>query len=91
MQETKTNDQGVASDSGLTSLALLARYHGQAAEPAQMRHDLGLSIAATCEDPLLAAKRQQLRARSGPVDLKRAVDGKSSRCLVSSSYMEHSW
>ena len=80
MLTTQAPEQNSAPDSGLVCLALLARYHSVAAEPAQMRHELGLSGAATCEDLLLAAKRaplgQQLRARSGPVDLARAAQGK---------------
>lgn len=80
MLTTQAPEQNSAPDSGLLCLALLARYHSVAAEPAQMRHELGLSGAATCEDLLLAAKGaplgQQLRARSGPLDLERAAQGK---------------
>ena len=38
MLATQAPEQTSVPDSGLICLALLARYHGQAAEPAQMRH-----------------------------------------------------
>jgi len=44
-------------DSGLASLALIARFHGKAAEPEQLAHELGLSASAGAEELLLAAKR----------------------------------
>jgi subfamily B ATP-binding cassette protein HlyB/CyaB len=80
MLGTQALEPASTVDSGLVCLALLARYHSVPAEPAQMRHDLGLSGLATCDDLLLAAKRQplcqQLRARTGPIDLGRATEGK---------------
>jgi ABC-type bacteriocin/lantibiotic exporter with double-glycine peptidase domain len=60
----------------LVSLALIARFHGKAAEPKQLKHELGLSAAARAEDLLLAAKQLQLKARVGPVNLTRAASGK---------------
>ena len=63
-------------DAGLASLSVVARFHGKAAEPEQLRHELGLVGAARAEDLLLAAKRLQLKARIGKADgraLERAT------------------
>ena len=62
-------------DSGLASLAVSARFHGKAAEPQQLAHELGLSGPARAEDLLLAAKRLELKAKLGPLDLERATKG----------------
>ena len=70
---------GVASprhDLGLLSLSIVARFHGKAASPEQLRHELGLSAAACAEDLLRAAKRIGLKARIAPLDLERAAQGK---------------
>ena len=67
---------GPGGDSGLACIALLAQFHGVAADPAQLRHKLGLSRPATADDLLQAAGRLQLKARSGPLDLARAADGR---------------
>ena len=76
-------------DSGLVSLALVARFHGKAAEADQLRHELGLTGAARAEDLLLAAKRLELKAKLGPIDLDRAVLGKSPLpCIVELTVME---
>jgi len=56
-------------------LALVARFHGKAAEADQLKHELGLSAAACAEELLLAAKRLGLKARLGPLDLARAAAG----------------
>jgi len=72
-----------AVDSGLVSLALVARFHGKAAEPGQLAHDLGLAGAARAEDLLLAAKRLALKAKLGPLDIERAAQGKAALpCVV---------
>jgi hypothetical protein len=74
-------------DSGLASLAIAARFHGKAAEPAQLAHELGLSGPARAEDLLLAARRLQLKAKLGPLDLERAAPRRAGcRCRASLSY-----
>jgi subfamily B ATP-binding cassette protein HlyB/CyaB len=55
-------------DAGLVSLCVAARFHGKAAEPEQLRHELGLTKPALLEDLLLAAKRLQLKAKIGRLD-----------------------
>ncbi len=62
-------------DSGLLSLAVCARLHAKTAEPAQLAHELGLTTQARIEDLLLAAKRLELKARVGRLDLRRVRDG----------------
>jgi subfamily B ATP-binding cassette protein HlyB/CyaB len=70
-------------DTGLASLAIAARFCGKAAEPAQLAHELGLSGPARAEDLLLAAKRLQLKAKLGPLDLERAAQGRAPLpCVV---------
>jgi subfamily B ATP-binding cassette protein HlyB/CyaB len=71
--EQASNTAGV--DPGLVSLALLARFHGKAAEPAQMAHDLGLTARAGAQDLMLAARRLELKARLAPLDFRRAAAG----------------
>ena len=63
-------------DTGLASLALVARFHGKAAEPDQLAHELGLSVPARAEDLLLAANRLSLKAKIALLDLDRAAAGK---------------
>jgi subfamily B ATP-binding cassette protein HlyB/CyaB len=63
-------------DTGLVSFAICARFHGKAAEPAQLAHELGIGKEASAEELLLAAKRLELKARLGPLDLERAAQGK---------------
>ncbi len=65
----------MADDAALACLALVARFHGVAAEPAQLRHTLGLTADAGAADVLLAAKRLGLKAKAGRLDLGRAVNG----------------
>ena len=55
-------------DAGLECLAVVARFHGKAADPEQLRHELGLSAPARAEELLLAAKRLQLKARIVKLD-----------------------
>jgi subfamily B ATP-binding cassette protein HlyB/CyaB len=70
-------------DAGLTCLALVARFHGKAVDPAQLAHDLGLSGAASLEELLLAAKRLSLRASIDVLDVARAASGKTPLpCIV---------
>jgi len=58
--------------------------HGVAADPAQLRHALGLNRPASVNDLLQAARRLQLKARSGPLDLARAADGRLPLpCIIS--------
>ena len=63
-------------DTGLASLAIAARFHGRAAEPQQLAHELGLTGPAGAEDLLRAARRLELKAKLGPLDLERAALGK---------------
>ena len=63
------------ADPGLTCLAMLARLHASPADPAQLRHELGLSEAATAADILRAARRLKLKAKLGPLSLERAAAG----------------
>ncbi len=65
----------MSSDAGLTCLALVARLHGVAAEPQQLRHSLGLTQAASVEDVLRAARLISLKARAGRIDLDRVAEG----------------
>ena len=55
-------------DAGLVSLSLVARFHGKAADPEQLRHELALSGPAQAEHLLLAAKRLALKARLGRIE-----------------------
>lgn len=72
------------ADCGLACIALLAQLHGVAADPAQLRHALGLNRPASVNDLLQAARRLQLKARSGPLDLARAADGRLPLpCIIS--------
>ena len=63
------------ADPGLTCLAMLARLHASPADPAQLRHELGLTEAATAADILRAAQRLKLKAKIGPLNLERAAAG----------------
>ncbi|WP_301280429.1 type I secretion system permease/ATPase [Chromobacterium subtsugae] len=54
---------GDVVDSGLLSLVLIARYHGIAADPSQLRHQSGLSTPLHEADLLLAARGMGLKAR----------------------------
>ena len=66
----------MADDPGLACLALIARLHGISAEPRQLSHELGLTGNATSGDLLLAARRLELRARAGTLNLERAARGR---------------
>src|SRR5580658_10495991 len=57
-------DAGATTEAGLTALVLIARLHGMAADPAQIRHQAGLGEREFGEDDLLrAAKRLGLKAK----------------------------
>lgn len=62
-------------DAGLASLSVVARFHGKAADPEQLRHELGLTAAAGCADLLRAAKRLELKARIAQLDRNRLERG----------------
>mgnify|MGYP003670954692 CR=1 FL=1 len=65
--ETETADSAAAGedDSGLLSLALIARFHRLPADARQLRHDLGLDGQTASErDVLRAAKTLGLKARA---------------------------
>ena len=63
-------------DAGLASLAVVARLHGKAADPEQLRHELGISGFARAEDLLRAAKRLELKARLGTLDAADLARGR---------------
>ncbi len=72
-----------APDTGLTCLALVARFHGKAAEPGQLAHAIGLTGPSRADDLLRAASRLGLKAKLGPLDLERAARGKLALpCIV---------
>src|SRR5436190_11651564 len=54
-------------DAGLACLAVVARLHGKALDPEQLRHELGLDAPARAEDLLRAARRLELKARLGAI------------------------
>lgn len=58
-------------DAGLASLALVARFHGKAVDPEQLRHELGIGEQSCAEDVLRAAKRVGLKAVLDTMDLRR--------------------
>src|SRR3954467_7518048 len=63
-------------DAGLASLAVVARLHGKALDPEQLRHELGLSAPATAEELLRAARRAELKARLGALDAADLARGR---------------
>ena len=62
-------------DSGLVCLAIVARFHGRVANPDQLSHALALSASADKEALLRAARRLELKAKLGTLDLRRAAKG----------------
>jgi subfamily B ATP-binding cassette protein HlyB/CyaB len=56
-------DRPVPADPGLSALAMLARFHGVAADPGQMRHRLGMAKIGAPE-MLRCAKDLGLKARA---------------------------
>lgn len=74
IQEARKETPG---DLGIECLGLLARFHGVAAEPAQLRHQSGLSAPARLDDLLHLARQLPLQARIGPLALSRASEGRT--------------
>src|SRR5258706_1448721 len=68
--------EGGRVDTGLVCLAIVARFHGRAANPDQLSHELALSGSADSEALLRAARRLDLKAKLGPIDLARAAEGR---------------
>jgi ATP-binding cassette, subfamily B, bacterial HlyB/CyaB len=70
-------------DRGLVCVALCARFHGKAADPAQLSHALALRGPSTLDDLTRACHRLELKAKTGPADLQRAARGRMSLpCIV---------
>ena len=63
-------------DTGLASLAVIARFHGKAANPEQIAHQLGLIEPARAGDLLLAARQLELKAKLGRLEPGRIAAGK---------------
>jgi subfamily B ATP-binding cassette protein HlyB/CyaB len=81
MQPERSTTPGAGG--ALDCLALLARLHGVAADPARLAHDLALSGPPTPEDLLRAARRLRLRARLSSFDPSAAAAGRTPLpCLV---------
>ena len=70
-RDALSSQHGPRHDAGLASLAVVARLHGKALDPEQLRHELGLSAPASADELLLAARRAELKARLGTIDLAR--------------------
>jgi ATP-binding cassette, subfamily B, bacterial HlyB/CyaB len=60
------------NDAGLASLAVVARLHGKALDPEQLRHELAIEGAASAEHLLRAARRSGFKAVLDTLDLRRA-------------------
>ena len=75
MQDRDAASLSPRHDAGLASLSVVARFHGKAADPEQLRHQLGLSGPAGAGELLLAAKRLELKAKIGRLDRKRLERG----------------
>src|SRR3954466_2770725 len=70
-------------DAGLASLAVVARLHGKAADPEQLRHELALTAPARAEDLLAAAKRLEFKARLGAIDAADLARGRTPMpCII---------
>lgn len=73
----------MSADHGLVSLAVVARFHSKAADPAQLRHTLALTRPSHLEDLLLAAKQIGLKAKIADFNLERASQGKLALpCII---------
>src|SRR3954463_2454719 len=79
-RDALSSQHGPRHDAGLASLAVVARLHGKALDPEQLRHELGLSAPASADELLLAARRAELKARLGTIDLARG--GMPLPCIV---------
>ncbi len=60
-----------AFDPGIAALALIARFHGVPADPAQIRHEAGIDHPFESGDLVLAARRLGLKARATRFDAAR--------------------
>src|SRR6266540_4324253 len=69
-------ERGRGLDTGLASLAVIARFHGKAADPGQIAHQLGLIESATAEDLLRASKQLELKVKLGRLEPGRISAGK---------------
>jgi subfamily B ATP-binding cassette protein HlyB/CyaB len=58
-------------DTGLACLAMLARFHGISAEPAQLAHEFGDGAPFGLTQILLAAKKLGLKAKPVKTSLER--------------------
>lgn len=70
-------------DTGLASLAIVARLHGKAAAPEQLAHELALQGPARGEDLLLAARRIGLKAQLTKIKLDALALGRAPLpCII---------
>jgi subfamily B ATP-binding cassette protein HlyB/CyaB len=60
----------VNRDAGLMALAVVARLHGKALDPEQVRHELAIEGAARADDLLHAARRNGFKAVLDTLDLR---------------------
>ena len=60
----------VHRDAGLIALAIVARLHGKALDPEQVRHELAIEGAAQADDLLRAARRIGFKAVLDTLDLR---------------------
>ena len=60
----------VNRDAGLMALAIVARLHGKALDPEQVRHELAIEGAAQADDLLRAARRNGFKAVLDRLDLR---------------------
>jgi subfamily B ATP-binding cassette protein HlyB/CyaB len=58
-------------DTGLACLVMMARLHGVAADPAQLKHEFSTGEPLSATDILLAAKRLSLQAKTVKTDISR--------------------
>jgi subfamily B ATP-binding cassette protein HlyB/CyaB len=65
------NPQAHPLDPGLACLIMLARFHGVAAEPAQLAHEFGAGRPFGVTEILLAAKKLGLKAKQVATDASR--------------------
>lgn len=59
-------------DAGLVALAIVARLHGKALDPEQVRHELAIEGTARADDLLRAARRNGFKAVLDTLDLRCA-------------------
>lgn len=73
-ERTDENVTVLQPDDGLVCLAMVLGHHQIAADPAQMRHELGRGGAADPADLVRLARRLGARARLGRLSLDRVQD-----------------